>query len=355
MIRVAALTSGINVPSARFRVRQHIVPLRSLGVEVIDYCPSVSQLARLPGKLGRIRQRYMPPVMAGQALLNAILRLPGVVGTYRADVAWIERNFVPGLDGAILCTKSPRVLDVDDAVWLSTLFGKAATQRLARRVDAIIAGNAYLADWYGNFCRNIFVIPTAIDCDRFAPPALSEDAVEAEQFIIGWTGTAGNFRYLQTLERPLSHFLRSHPAARLKIVADKRPDLPLIPDSQLEFVRWTPGNEAVSLRNMDVGLMPLVDDEWTRGKCSFKMLQYMATGLPVIVSPVGMNAEVLKMGECGARASNEEDWLGALELLHDNSPLRGAMGASGREIVLTTFSVPTVASQLANAFSTLLV
>lgn len=348
MIRVAALTSGADVPSARFRVRQHIVPLRSLDIEVVDYCPAISQLARLPGKLGSIRQRYMPPVAAGQVLLNAALRLPGVFGTYRADVTWIERNFVPGLDGAVVWTKAPRILDVDDAIWLSTLLGKSAAQRLARRVDAVIAGNSYLADWYGNYCRKVYVIPTAIDCDRFAP--IPEIASSENRFVVGWTGTAGNLRFLQDIELPLSRFLHAHPAARLTVVSDKRPTFALIPAAQFEFVRWTPANEALSLQQMDVGLMPLPDTEWARGKCSYKMLQYMATALPVIVSPVGMNAEVLKMGRCGLAASTLDDWFGALETLHDRREIRAAMGQSGRAIALATFSIPVVAHQLADAF-----
>lgn len=352
MIRVAALTSGRHVPSARFRIRQHIAPLRALQVDVKDHCPWLSQHARLPGALGSIRQRYLLPVAMGQVLLNAALRAPGVVGTYQADLTWIERNFIPGLDAAVGCAKAPRLLDVDDAIWLSTLFGQSAAKRLAGRVDAVVAGNSYLADWYGNYCNKIFVIPTAIDCDRFAPGrAAPGDPIETDRFTIGWTGTAGNFRYLELIERPLSNFLRRHPDARLKIVADQRPLLPLVPAGQLDFIQWHPDNEAVSLQAMDVGLMPLADDAWTRGKCSYKMLQYMATALPVVASPVGMNAEVLTRGACGIAASSLDDWSDALELLYTDRPLGVSMGECGRSIVLADFSVPVIARQLADAFS----
>lgn len=350
-IKVAALTSGRDVPSARFRVRQHIAPLRLLSVQVVDYCPAISQLARLPGKLGRIRQRYLPPIAAGQVALNAALRIPGVFGTYRSDVTWIERNFLPGLDRLGCLTKAPRVLDVDDAIWLSALFGASSTRVLAAEVDAVIAGNSYLANWYSQYCKNIFIVPTAIDCERFRPIEGGRPSRDASTpFIVGWTGSSGNFRFLEKLQVPLATFLRGRPTALLKIIADRKPALPEIPAAQTIFIKWDPENEAIELRDMDVGLMPLDDDEWAKGKCSFKMLQYMATAVPVIVSPVGMNKEVLELGQCGFAARNGREWLDALVALYENWELGVKFGQTGREIVLSRFSVHVVVGQLADVF-----
>lgn len=352
MIRVAALTSGRHVPSARFRIRQHLAPLRGLGVEVAEYCPFISQYARLPGALGKMRQRYLAPITLGQTILTGIARIPGVLGARKSDVTWVERNFLPGLDDLVRLTRSPRVLDMDDAVWLSDPLGPRSAGRFARQFDAIIAGNAYLADWYSKHCSKVFVVPTAIDCERFKP---SQDKVSAarasEKFVIGWTGTAGNFKYLEAIERPLARFLRDHASASLKIIADRKPSLRSIPEDRINFVAWDSDAEVAGLRDMDVGLMPLEDTEWTRGKCSFKMLQYMAMEMPVIVSMVGMNAEILKLGECGIGIRREAEWLDALTSIYENEALRARMGRVGRELAVSSFSVPVVAQRLANVFA----
>ncbi len=353
MIKVAALTSGRKIPSARFRVRQHVDTLRHLGVEVSEYCPLISQHARLPGILGEIRKRYLLPIALGQVILNGFARIPGIVGAFKSDLTWIERNFLPGFDDIVRLTRSPRILDVDDAIWLSDPFGSGSAARFAKQVDAIIAGNAYLADWYANYCSKVFIIPTAIDCERFKPRR--EDSVPSAKktgtFVIGWTGTAANLKYLESIERPLARFLKAHPSTCLKVIANQRPHLPSIPANQVDFVKWSPSIEASALQDMDVGLMPLEDNEWTRGKCSFKMLQFMATGLPVVVSNVGMNDEILKFGECGFGVRTATEWLDALSLIYEDETLRVRMGKIGREIVVSSFSVPVIARQLASVFS----
>jgi len=114
-------------------------------------------------------------------------------------------------------------------------------------------------------------------------------------------------------------------------------------------VRWTEAAEARELQSMDIGIMPLDDTTWTRGKCSFKMLQYMATALPVVASPVGMNAEVLSLGECGFAAVSEQQWVDGLITLLESSELRMRMGSAGRRIAEAHFSIPTVVPRLARS------
>jgi glycosyltransferase involved in cell wall biosynthesis len=219
-------------------------------------------------------------------------------------------------------------------------------------MDAVIAGNSYLADWLSQYCKNVSIVPTAIDCARFRPRSDPREPIGPQEtfFTIGWTGTSGNFRFLSLIEKALARFLQSTSRGRLRIVADRRPNLPMIPDVQLEFVPWSPDNEASEVARFDVGLMPLADDPWSRGKCSFKMLQYMASGLPVVVSPVGMNAEVLGMGDCGLSATTDDEWLDALCSLRDDAERRAAMGKIARDIVVDHFDVPVVARQLSRVF-----
>lgn len=345
-MKITALTSGKNSPAGRFRIRQHILSLFASGIVVNERYPSIDQLARLPGAIGRMRTRYLPPIVIGQIALNATMRVPGIIDTWKSDALWLERSFIPGLEPAIHLTKGPRFLDVDDAIWMMNPMGEASAAHLARNVDAVIAGNSFLAAWYARHCRNVHIIPTAIDCQRYRPKASSLDS----EFVIGWTGTSGNFKYFDLIEEPLANFLSSHKEASLLIVADRDPAFRIIPPERVKFMRWTAESEASILHRMTVGIMPLDDTPWARGKCSFKMLQYMASGLPVIASPVGMNAEVLTKGDVGFPAASGSDWYHALQTLYLDRSLGEKMGALGRRVVVDNYSAKIVSAQLAEIF-----
>lgn len=344
MMRVAALTSGRGVPSARFRVRQHLPNLRAAGLDVREYCPSISQGARLPGVLGKIRARYLPPLILGQTALNLALRIPGIIGSHQADATWLERNFIPGLDDASILLGKPLVVDIDDAIWLYNPMGRSQVARLVGRADMLFAGNAFIADWCSQYCQSIRVIPTAVDAERFVPRIAPKEA--GSPFVIGWTGTSGNFRFLQMIEKALDKFLRDHPSARLMIVADRAPNELSVPAEQLVFRQWDPTTEHLLLHEFDVGIMPLDDSDLSRGKCSFKMLQYMAVGLPVIASPYGMNAEVFLHGDIGYAAVSEDDWYEALSNCIENTAASQNKGQVAREVLIEEFSVSKISKML---------
>jgi glycosyltransferase involved in cell wall biosynthesis len=120
-----------------------------------------------------------------------------------------------------------------------------------------------------------------------------------------------------------------------------------VPSSRVDWVKWTERGEVTAIQSMDIGIMPLDDTTWTRGKCSYKMLQYMACGLPVVVSPVGMNAEVLSLGECGYGARTESQWVEGLVGLIEDWDLRQRLGAVGRRVVESNFSIQAVVPKLA--------
>lgn len=349
IIRVAALTSSRNDATARFRIRQYVLTLEKYNVEVAEYCPILSQYARLPGGLSDIRTRYIPPILGAQMLLNTLFRIPGILGTYKADVLWLERSFLPGAEALVHFTKAPRVLDVDDAVWLMNPLGEWSAKLLTRSVDAVIAGNNYLAAWYSKYCKKIYIVPTAIDCQRFLPKQ-DGSKTENDLFVIGWTGSSANFKYLKLIEKPLARFLTKHQRSRLLIVADREPVFELIPKSQVMFEPWMAQTEARILHDMDIGIMPLTDDDWARGKCSFKMLQYMSTGIPVVVSNVGMNREVLEKGACGFGADNDEAWYEYFEILYSKPNFRAELGRTGRMIVESSYSVEVISRHLSDVF-----
>ena len=170
---------------------------------------------------------------------------------------WLERSFAPGLDPLARMIRRPLVLDIDDAVWMEGLAGRGLPG-LARQAAAAIAGNRYLADWLAPYCSNVHIVPTAIDCQRFFPPASRlAEAAARPGFVIGWTGTAGNFRYLESISPALARVLREVPGASLLVIAEREPQLPALAGLPVTFVRWSPAVEVTTLAGADVGIMPL--------------------------------------------------------------------------------------------------
>lgn len=349
MVEVAALTSGRTVPSARFRVRQHIEPLRALNFAVREYTPAINKYAPVPGWPAEMNARLAPHLYLWQGLKVAT-RIPGLVGSWRSDVTWVERELLPGRFTVEPLLRDPVVFDVDDAIWLSSPAAQAAAKRMAERASVVVAGNQYLADWFSDLAATIHVVPTAVDTERFFPDhgtALLDD----KPFVVGWTGSAASLHYLEAIDAPLGAFFRRHGDAELRIVADRQPVFRSIPRESVRFVPWSAATEAVAIRGIHVGLMPLPDTDWARGKCSFKMLQYMACGAPVVVSPVGMNLEVLAAGALGFGPAQDWEWYDVLSHLYRNREWGFAMGQVGRAVVEERFSRRVIAAQLASAFA----
>ena len=333
MIRVVALTSGENVPSSRFRVRQFIGPLRVQGVDVAEY--------HLP------YSKYLGGPRAGRAIRGArklLGRVPGVLRTSAADVTWLERELIPGRVTLERLTKRPRLLDVDDALWL----GGAAnfSERIAGLCDGVIAGNEFLAEHYRSRGSRTWVVPTSIDVERFRPGT----PFPGRPWTVGWTGSASTLPYLLEIEEAIAKFLQSRPEARLLVVCDERPAFRQIPAGRWSFLPWSVAIEADALREMDTGIMPIPDTVWARGKCAFKLLLYYATGIPAVASPVGMNADVLAMAEAGLPARTQDEWVDALCALHDDRANSALRGAAGRRLVEERFSVGVAAPRLAAIF-----
>jgi glycosyltransferase involved in cell wall biosynthesis len=330
VIDVAAFTGGRNVPSAKFRVRQYVEPLARTGVRLREH----------PAALGVYppARTVLRPLWAA-ATLGA--RLPSILGSRAADVTLLQREMLSTFVTLEPLTRSPRVLDVDDAIWLGGE-GRAA-KRLAEMSELVICGNGYIAEHFSVWNRRTALLPTAVDTDRYRPGA----SPSAEAPVIGWMGTSSNFPYLERLEPALGAALHARPEARLRIVSDRAPHLPSLPPERWRFVPWSESREIADLQAMTIGLMPLDDAPWARGKCSFKMLTYMACAVPVVVSPVGMNVDVLAEGVVGLAATTTAQWTDAMVSLLDDAAARRAMGAEGRRVAETRYSVHVVAPQLA--------
>jgi glycosyltransferase involved in cell wall biosynthesis len=159
-------------------------------------------------------------------------------------------------------------------------------------------------------------------------------------------GTYSNIEHVNKIENALRIVMNKFPQVRLRIVSDQRPQFKNISSAKLEYIKWSPENEVACLQGLSVGIMPLEESLWTRGKCSYKMLQYLACGVPVVVSPIGMNSEVLGRGQCGLAANDEHGWIDGLTTLLENAKLRRQMGTTGRQVVLDHYSVEALVPEL---------
>jgi glycosyltransferase involved in cell wall biosynthesis len=327
MIKVAALTSGKHAPASRFRVRQFIEPLRQHGISVSEFHPPWSKYT-----------------MASLVPLAALGRLPGVLAARMSDITWFERELIPGRRTLERFSGRRRLFDVDDAIWL--LSKTRFSEEIAELCDGVIAGNQYIADHYRQQGARTWVVPTSIDTSVWIPAGERERA----RWTIGWIGSQSNLPYLYEIEEPLAEFLGGHDGAELLVVCDREPSFKKIAAPGWRFVRWSPRVEVRLVQEMNVGLMPLADTEWTRGKCAFKMISYMAVGIPVIVSPVGVNREVLGQPEVGLAAGRADEWYDALCTLYENRGLGSSMGAAGRRLVEEKYSVNRNVLALASIF-----
>lgn len=348
MIKVVALTCGLNTPSSRFRVRQFIKPLSLMGVVISEYSGYIEKSAPVPwiGKYCRVR--YYFPIYIAWELIKIFVRIMDIIRANKADVIWLEREMVSGIISLEPFLKKPFVFDVDDAIWTSRPFGEVSIAKIAGLAEIVVVGNKYLAEWFKKYAKHVEVIPTAIDVARFFPEQKNMGTGNA--FVIGWTGSGGNLSYLYEIERPLRQMLEKYPNIEIHIICDTKPLLKTLPVKQVKYIEWSPENEVSALNNFDVGIMPLPDNEFARGKCSFKMLQYMAVGLPVVVSPIGMNRDLLAEGVIGFSASSCADWFQAFDWLYNNKNEGKKMGLNGRKVVVRKYSQEVVSRKLEAIF-----
>lgn len=330
-MRVAAFTGGHNVPSARFRVRQYVEPLQHFGIELDEVALKTSAYPPA-GRLAR-------PVWGMQRLAELSR---AIASNRNADVTLLQREMISSFKTLESFTTSPRILDVDDAVHLQR--GGGFARKIAQSCDRVIAGNSFLADYYSRWNRDVVILPTAVDSDIYVP---AEKKSDQQVLVIGWIGTSANFPFLLEIEAALGQFLSATPGAHLKIISNMSPNFQQIDPTRWSFSAWSEANEVADIQSMDIGIMPLADNEWARGKCSFKMLQYMACGLPVVVSPVGMNADVLQQGDLGVAAASNNDWVDGLQMLAQSATRRAEMGQAGRQVIDRHYAVKALAPQLA--------
>jgi len=269
-----------------------------------------------------------------------------------ADLTVLQRRLLRRSDFDRLRDAAHRlVYDFDDAMpyrdpWRGKPESTVRANRFLRTVtgcDAVVAGNEELAE-LARPCapRALFVAPTPVDAAAYGPsPGLR---AAGTPFSIGWIGSRSTVAYLRDIAGPLARITARLPGAGLLVVADADPELAGIP---VERVEWTEGTERALLRRMDVGIMPLRDDPWSRGKCGFKLLQYGATGLPLVASPVGVNRSIVEPGVTGFLPADDAGWEETLVRLGGDPALRARLGAAARRRVEARWSIAVLGPPLA--------
>lgn len=237
------------------------------------------------------------------------------------------------------------IYDFDDAIWLPNTSGvnKVAgflkwhgkVKHICSWSYKVSAGNHYLCEYAASWCKRVVYNPTTIDTETLHNPTLY--SVNKKKGIrLGWTGSHSTLKYLNQLIPVFEQLQNEFPDLTLQVIADVPPQLNL---KLLEFVAWNKETEMEDLMQIDIGLMPLTDDAWAKGKCGFKALQYLALGIPAVVSPVGVNTTIVANGITGFVCTTDEDWLNGLSTLISDASLRTRMGQQGRAMVEQHYSV----------------
>lgn len=303
--------------------------------------------------------RYLVERYAGRSAWREVLaaylrRLRQFDRARAADLLWIEKELLPFLPYAVearLLRGRRYLLDFDDAVFHSyDLSGSPVVRRLlGRKIDRLMAnaamvtaGNDYLAARArAAGCRRVERLPSVVDLGAYPPPPTASSTAEGP-LRVTWIGSPSTVGYLALIRTPLQQVATRHPV-QLRVIGAAPPRWDGV---QVIGLPWSKESEARDIAGADVGIMPLRDNPWERGKCGYKLIQYMACGLPVIASPVGVNTEIVSDGVDGLLAKTDAEWVNALLRLAAEPVLRQQMGARGRAKVEAQYSVEAMAPRL---------
>ncbi len=317
MMRALCIVEHGDAPSTRLRLRECLDHYARLGVEATVLSTRRSS-------------------MIGQARIIQQARRHDVVLLFKT------LGFSP-LELSLLHRANPHIVfDFDDAVMFREqkhrrpLAGRNFKKflRTVKTCAAVVAGNDFLACFAQACGRRTIVLPTSIDLTRYQ----FKQSSDGLGLTIGWLGLSDGLPYLRHIQPALRRLTQKFPGLKLKVISDK----PLHLDGVVvESVPWRIETEQVHLSSFDVGIMPLWDSVWTRGKCGYKILQYMGVGTAVVASDVGVNSEIITSGENGFLARTEDDWVRAIGSLIENAGQRKSFGLRGRQLVETRYSLDT--------------
>ncbi len=342
-------------PSQRFRFEQYFSHLGQNGFKyTVQSFLSESQSTIQLDKTGFLT--------AAWAILSGFIRRTGILFTIsRYDFVFIHREAAPVgppvFEWVIAKVLKKRIIyDFDDAIWLTDRVdeppwlalakSRSKVEKVCRWSYKVSCGNLYLCEFAKRVNQRVIFIPTTIDTGGMHVPG-GQDA-RNENLVIGWTGSSSTVKYLRVIEPALKEIATRYRHVKFAVIADVPPTIDV---PRLHFVRWSKTTEITDLQQFDIGIMPLPDDEWSKGKCGFKALQYMALEIPPVASPVGVNGSIIDHGKNGYLATSLEDWVVCLSRLIENRNERQTLGAAARKTVHTRYSVEANLSSFLSLFA----
>ena len=351
-MRVVAFTKyGAEAASTRQRLLQYLPALQAAGIDVEWHALLDNAYVRA---LAEGTKPSKPAIAAGYAR-----RMRQLAAARGANALWVYAELFPYLPAAFerlaFSPRIPVIYDFDDAFFHQydgaqhplvrrLLAGKL--EPLLRGAAACACGNAYLQDYAARFCDRTIILPTVVDTDAYRP--LSDKS--STPLRIGWIGTPSTWAYARPLMPLLAELAAEHDIRVSVVGAGAAAETDRF--AGLDLIDWREDTEIAEVQRMDIGVMPLPDQVWTRGKSGYKLIQYMACGLPVVASPVGVNAEIVVDGETGILVRDEDEWRRAITTLINDAVLRRRMGEAGRARVEARYSLDHCVPKMVQLFRT---
>jgi glycosyltransferase involved in cell wall biosynthesis len=345
-MKVLGLISSLNDPASRTRIIQYQDYFRESGNELkfpLFFPLKDEDPARWTYSLKKITSINE---WRSWNIMKTIARFPLIITQYNYDLIWQSRLILHQHSFVEKLLQKPVIFDYDDAIWLTE--GKTKVQQALKLSTMIFAGNDYLAEYASSYNKNIHIIPTTVDTNSLKPTGN-----KGNYFTLGWIGTKSNFQYLDLIKAPIIEFLSKTKNTRFMVVSSEQPSMFTFDNEKIIFRTWFSANENELVNEFSVGLMPLADDEWTRGKCSYKMLQYMACGKPVIASAVGMNKKIFSEEVVGVEANSQGDWLNGFHTLQHDIAFYQICSLNGRKLAEKSYSCNEWAPRILALFKTI--
>jgi glycosyltransferase involved in cell wall biosynthesis len=350
-MRVLAFTKyGATAASTRQRLLQYLPALHDAGIDVEyhallndDYVQSLQ--TGVKPKMGQVAKAYLA-------------RMAQAVSTRKYDAIWVYAELFPYLPASFeqlaFLTGKPVIYDFDDAFFHqydgSTALGsllKGKLEPLLRGAAICCCGNSYLQEYADHFCRRTIIIPTVVDTECYRPDRARP---AGRPTVIGWIGSPSTWCYVRPMLPMLRSLVNDYPVEVRIIGGGVAATDELALYSGFRSVSWNEDSQVREIQAMDIGIMPLPDENWAKGKSGFKLIQYMACGLPVVASPVGVNREIVNHGQNGFLATTSHEWAAALRKLLTDADLRARLGAAGRKSAEEDYSLRSHAPRLIEMF-----
>ncbi|MBL7913446.1 MAG: glycosyltransferase family 4 protein [Bacteroidia bacterium] len=344
-------------PAQRFRFEQYLSCLKENGIDY-DFSYLITEADD--------KIFYAPGNLVNKLLVffkSALRRFRDVINADKYDIIFVQREaFMTGssfFEKRFAKSKARLVFDFDDAIWYHDVsdankkFGwlkdPSKTGRIIGLSDLVFAGNQYLADYAARFNNKVIIVPTTIDTEEYKPV---RNVKRSDKVVIGWSGSITTIRHFE-LALPF-----------LKILKEKygdKIDIRVIGDGNyknaelgIQGLAWRKETELDELSSFDIGIMPIPDDDWSKGKCGLKGLQYMALEIATVMSPVGVNSEIIQNGVNGFLAATTEEWVNAISKLIDDQEMRNRFGKNARTTVIDKYSVASQKKVYLNSFQQLI-